>query len=132
MVGIVIVSHSAILAKGLRELAIEMAADKDLIHCAGGLEDGSIGTDAIRIKEVIKKADRGDGVAVLLDLGSSVMSAQMAIEFLEDEEPELEVKIADAPLVEGCISAAISASAGLTLAEVISSAEDASEHKKLF
>ncbi len=131
MVGIVIVSHSAKLAEGLRELAIEMATDKDLIVPAGGMEDGSIGTDAMRIKAAIEKADRGDGVVVLLDLGSSVMSTQMAIEFLEEEESGIRVEIADAPMVEACISAAVVASAGQSFEDVMKIAEDAIKHKKL-
>ena len=75
MVGIVIVSHSAKIAEGIKELALQMAVGFEGLYTAGGLEDGSIGTDAVRIMEAIKNADSGDGVIVLADLGSGPFAA---------------------------------------------------------
>ena len=80
MVGIVIVSHSYKVAEGVYDLAMQMAAENDHIIPAGGMEDNSIGTDAFKIMQAIEQADTGDGVAILADLGSGIMSAEMAIE----------------------------------------------------
>ena len=133
MVGIVIVSHSRLAAEGIRELAAQMAGPELRIIACGGMEDGSIGTDAMRIRDAIIAADSGDGVCAMVDLGSGIMSTETAIEFLEfDEEYEsLRVQIADAPVLEGAVSAAVSASAGDSLEEVIAAAEEARGHRKL-
>lgn len=120
MVGIVLVSHSWKIAEGIKELALEMARGYEGIHCAAGLEDGTIGTDAVRIMEAIQAADSGDGVVVLADLGSGVISADMAIDMLEGS---VKVKIADAPIVEGAIIAAVEASIGSDFDRVLSEAE---------
>lgn len=133
MVGIVIVSHSRLAAEGIRELAAQMAGpDLKLIAC-GGMEDGSIGTDSIRILNAIIEADGGDGVCLLVDLGSGIMSTETALELLECDEvhSDTEVRIADAPILEGAVSAAVSASAGDSLKDVIAAAEEARGMKKL-
>ena len=83
-VGLVVVSHSAQIAEGTAELAGQMAGPDVRIVPAGGLEDGSIGTDAARIAEAIGEADAGVGVVVLADLGSAVLSAMTAFEMLGD------------------------------------------------
>lgn len=131
MIGIVLVSHSKQVADGIKELAMEMAGPALKVIPAGGMEDGSIGTDAIRIKEAIEKADDGTGVVVLVDLGSAVMSANLAIELLEEENNKIIVKIADAPILEGAIGACVQAFIGGTMQEVIDAAEIAREVKKL-
>ncbi len=130
MVGIVIVSHSAKVAEGTRELAMQMASKGLKILAAGGLEDGSIGTDAVRIQHAVEQADSGEGVCILADLGSGILSAQTALEFLEDSLRD-RTRIADAPIVEGAISAAVSSSIGSTLDEVVFSAEEARGMQKL-
>ncbi|PHV70563.1 PTS mannose transporter subunit IID [Sporanaerobium hydrogeniformans] len=131
MVGLVIVSHSRMLAEGVVELAYEMA-DKALhIIPAGGLEDGSIGTDALRIMEALLVADTGDGVLVLGDMGSSILSTQIAIDLLEDEALKQRVKISHASLVEGAIIAAIQASIGDPLDEVFNATLQVSSFSKL-
>ena len=128
MVGIVIVSHSWKVAEGIHDRVMQMAAENDHIFAAGGMEDGSIGTDAFKIQEAIEKANTGDGVAVLADLGSGIMSAEMAIEMLGDE---IEVRIADAPVLEGAVSAAVTSTSGASLDEVIAAAEEARTVSKL-
>lgn len=128
MVGLVIVSHSRSLAEGVVELAQQMVRNYRGLYSAGGMEDGTLGTDAIRILETLREANEGDGVAVLADMGSGVLSAETAIELLEGEFP---VRIADAPLVEGAVSAAVEASCGASLDEVIRAAEDAKGVSKL-
>ena len=105
MVGIVIVSHSWKIAEGVKDLARQVASPDARIVAAGGMADGEIGTDAVMISEAIREADGGDGVVVLADLGSGVMSAEQAIELLEDEN--IAVRLADAPVVEGAVAAAV-------------------------
>lgn len=128
MVGIVIVSHSRKVAEGIRELALQMAAPEQLIIAAGGTADGAIGTDACKIKAAIAAANSGDGVLVMVDLGSAVLSAEMAIEMLEGEPRQ--VKIADAPILEGTIAAAVEASVGQPLSRVAATADGARELRK--
>jgi len=118
VVGIVIVSHSGTLAAGVRELAAEMAGPDVKLELAGGLaEEGALGTDAIRVMEAIGRADTGDGVLVLMDLGSAVLSAETALDFLTPEQRE-SVLLCEAPLVEGAVAAAVAARLGEPLAEV--------------
>ncbi|MBQ9896635.1 MAG: PTS-dependent dihydroxyacetone kinase phosphotransferase subunit DhaM [Synergistaceae bacterium] len=137
MTGIVIVSHSWKIAEGVRDLVLEMAHDwEDKIIAAGGLddEDKSIGTDVEKIMNAIshatKNADNG-GVVVLADMGSGVMSAETAIDLLLDSENDIKVKIADAPLVEGTVCAAVEASGGGDLDAVLKAAESSRGANKL-
>lgn len=124
MVGIVIVSHSSKIAEGIREMAAQMARPGQRIIAAGGATDGTIGTDTVKIYEAIKAADDGSGVAILVDLGSAILSTEIALELLDDDLRNM-VSIADAPILEGSISAVVQASLGGTLAEVIATAESA-------
>lgn len=115
MVGIVIVSHSAKIAEGAKELAMTMAPDAK-IAAAGGLPDGSIGTNLEMIGEAIKDVMSDDGVVVLVDMGSAVMTSEMAIEMAEQPD---KVKIVDAPIVEGATIGAVEASLGSSLQRVM-------------
>jgi len=129
MVGIVIVSHSETLASGVRELAAEMAGPDVRLELAGGLaEEGALGTDAVRVMEAIGRADSGDGVLVLMDLGSAVLSAETALDFLTPEQRE-SVLLCEAPLVEGAVAAAVAARLGEPLAEVAKEARDGLQGK---
>lgn len=130
MVGIVIVSHSAKVAEGIRELSLQMTGNSVSIIAAGGMDDGGIGTDAERICEAVKAANSGDGAVIMVDLGSAVLSSGMAIELLP-EDMAAAVRIADAPILEGTICACIQASFGASVDEVIAAAEEAREMKKL-
>jgi phosphocarrier protein FPr len=123
MVGIVIVSHSATLAAGVRELAAEMAGPDVRLELAGGIEtpEPALGTDAARVAEAIARADSGGGVLVLMDLGSAVLSAETALELLTDEQRE-DVLLCEAPLVEGAVAAAVAARLGSSLQEVAAEA----------
>lgn len=129
MVGVVVVSHSAKIAEGVVELAAQMAGEVR-IRAAGGTDEGGIGTDATLIAEAIDAADDGDGVLVLVDLGSAVLSAQLAIDELIGEERKGRVRIADGPLVEGAVVAAIQASTGSSLDEVAEAAHEAASMRK--
>ena len=116
MVGIVIVSHSNFIAKGVREVALQMAPEVSIID-AGGTSDGRIGTDISKITSAIESVYSDNGVLVLFDLGSAFMNTEMAIEFLDDNIRE-NVEIIDAPLVEGAITAAVEASMDKSLSEI--------------
>lgn len=127
MVGIVVVSHSREIAAGTVELAGQMAGPDVRIVAAGGTADGRLGTDADRIRAAIDTADQGDGVLVLGDLGSAILTARAVL----SEQENGDVRLADAPLVEGAVAAAVTASAGLTLAEVENAANGAGGATKL-
>jgi PTS hybrid protein len=120
-VGLVIVSHSAQLAAGVVELAAQMAPNVVLIP-AGGMDDGGIGTSLEKVMNALGLADTGDGAVVLTDLGSAVMTADAALEFMGNPET---VRLADAPLVEGAVAAAVAAQSGASLDVVCKAAETA-------
>lgn len=122
-VGIVLVSHSRELAQGLAEVARQMAPSVPIVP-AGGTDDGGVGTSFDLITAAIAEADQGDGVVVLYDLGSGYLTASTAVEFIEPEQVG-RVKIVDAPLVEGAVSAAISSQVGGDLTAVIAGALEA-------
>ncbi|WP_296558356.1 dihydroxyacetone kinase phosphoryl donor subunit DhaM [uncultured Acetobacterium sp.] len=126
MVGIVVVSHSQKIAEGAMELAKQMAPAAR-IAAAGGMEDGSIGTDVSKIMTAIEAVSEGDGVVILVDLGSAVMSSEMAIEMLPDIS---QVKIIDAPIVEGTIFSSVEASIGSSFDEVVEVLAGAKAYKK--
>src|ERR1044072_5979422 len=123
MVGIVIVSHSATLAAGVHELASQMAGPEVRLELAGGIEapEPALGTDAVRVAEAIGRADTGDGVVVLMDLGSAVLSAETALDLLPAHQRE-RVLLSEAPLVDGAVAAAASAGLGGSLHEVAAEA----------
>lgn len=119
----VFVSHSARIAEGLVELARQMAPSAALVG-AGGTDDGRIGTSFDLVSTAIAEADAGEGVVVLCDLGSAILTAETALDFLDDEA-RARVRIVDAPLVEGGVAAAVAAEAGEELARVVAAAESA-------
>ncbi|WP_222194529.1 dihydroxyacetone kinase phosphoryl donor subunit DhaM [Modestobacter italicus] len=111
-VGIVVVSHSRPLAEAAVELARQMLPGSTVpIEVAAGTDDGGLGTDAVAVSAAITAADSGDGVLVLMDLGSAVMSAETALELL-DEDVRARVLLSPAPLVEGLVGAAVVAAGG--------------------
>jgi len=123
VVGLVIVSHIATLAAGVIELARQMGGEDVAIEAAGGMADppGEIGTDMALMLAAIEKAASPDGVLVLMDLGSAVMSAEMAAEMMEGTE----VLLCEAPIVEGAVAAAARARTGASLEEVATEARAA-------
>ncbi len=126
MVGIVIVSHSATLAEGVRQLAEQMTEGRVPLALAGGIDDpeSPIGTDAMKVMAAIDAVYSDDGVVVLMDLGSALLSAETALEFLPDER-RAHVFLSKAPLVEGALAAAVQASVGAPVAQVLREAESA-------
>ena len=135
-VAIVVVSHSAPLAEAAVALASEMLQGGEVrVEVAAGVDDGegglAVGTDAIRIATAIDAcADAGaDGVLVLVDLGSAVLSAETALDFLADPATSERVVISAAPLVEGLVVATVAAAGGASLDEVAAEALDATAAK---
>ena len=107
----------------MSELAREMGGGKVAIEPAGGMEDGAIGTDAERVREAVEKVRSPDGVLILMDLGSALMSAEMATEMAEPDGGP--IRLSEAPLVEGAVAAAALAGAGAALDEVAREARGA-------
>jgi len=125
MVGLVVVSHSETAADGIAEVAGEMGGETR-IEAVGGDGQGGFGTVADDIEAAIAAADGGDGVVVLVDLGSAVMNAEVAVEL-----SDAEVVIADAPVLEGTVNAAVAAtSAKATVESVREQAEAAGDIDK--
>jgi PTS hybrid protein len=118
-VRIVVVSHSEKIAEGAVELAAQMAPDVMMVP-AGGTSDGRIGTSLEKVMAALEQVEGGDGVVVLTDLGSAVMTAESALEFAGSPPGVL---LADAPLVEGLVAAAVAAQSGAGVQDVRSAAE---------
>jgi PTS hybrid protein len=128
MVGIVLVSHSVRLAEGAAELLGALAGDEVVIAAAGGDSDGGLGTDGERIAEAMDRAlAAGDGAIVLVDIGSAILSVLAALAERDGDE----LRLVDAPLVEGAVAAAVTASTGASLDEVAAAAEEARGARKL-
>jgi PTS hybrid protein len=126
VVGIVVVSHSRDLASGLADLAGQVAGPDVRIEAAGGGPEGTLGTEEHRVREAMERADAGDGVVVLCDLGSAVLTVRHLLENRNGG-----VVLADAPLVEGTVAAAVMSSAGSELKDVANAAEEARGASKL-
>ena len=125
MTGIVVVSHSRALAEAAVELARALLTGLDVrVEVAAGAPDGGFGTDPVAVMDAVQHVDDGDGVLVLTDLGSAVMSAETALEMLD---PTLagRVRLSTAPLVEGLVGAYSAAGLGKDLAAVAVEADAA-------
>jgi dihydroxyacetone kinase phosphotransfer subunit len=129
VIGIVLVSHSAALAEGLAELARHVAGGDVRVIPAGGGPAATLGTDGARIAAAIAEADGGDGVLVLADLGSSILSVRAVLEDANGSGPR--AVLADAPLVEGAVAAAVAAAIGQDLDAARAAAEEAWSVRKL-
>jgi PTS hybrid protein len=127
VVGIVVVSHSRSIAEGTVKLAAQMAGPDVPLLAAGGTADDGLGTDSGQIEAALAAADHGDGVVVLGDLGSAILTVRSILEDLSGDH----IRLLDAPLVEGTVAAAVTASAGLGLDEVAAAAEEARVTHKL-
>ena len=122
MTGLVVVSHSRALADAAVDLAGEMLHGSDVrIEVAAGLDPTTFGTDATAIVAAIEAADDGQGVVVLMDLGSAVLSAELALDMLAAEVRDRTL-LCPAPLVEGLVVAAVAAAGGAAPADVAAEA----------
>ena len=122
-VGIVIVSHSAEVARGTADMVKQMVGDEVPLAWCGGDPDGGLGSNVEDILQAIERAWSDRGVALLVDLGGAETNSEMAIEMLPDDKQAL-VLICNAPIVEGAVMAGTEASGGATLQEVRRTAED--------
>jgi len=134
MVSLVLVSHSRQLAQALKGLAAQMADEQVQIEAVGGVLDLSgavqLGTDAAAIAAAVARCWSPAGVLILVDLGSAVISAELALELLPEAQAQ-RCLISNAPLVEGTIIAAVEASLGHSLATVNAAAEGVVQIPKL-
>ena len=121
LVGIVLVSHSPDLARGLAALTSQLAGSEVRVEAAGGGPDGTLGTSGAIVAGAIERADCGQGVVVLADLGSAVLTVRHLLEGKANGH----IRLVDAPFVEGAIAAAVMSSAGQALEDVARAAEDA-------
>ena len=126
MVGIVLVSHSAALARGVADLISEIGLTAARAVPAGGTDDGRLGTSADKVATALIAANTGDGVVILADLGGAVVTSRLVV-----EDSDAEVQIADAPFVEGAVAAAGAAVTGADLAATVAAAEQARTIRKL-
>ena len=126
-VGIVLISHSRQLAEGAADVAAQVSAGAVRIVGVGGTEDGALGTSIAALEDAVEKVSSGHGVLVVPDLGSSVLTARS---YLGDRATP-DVALADAPFVEGAVAAAVAASSGAPLDEVLAAAEGARGVRKL-
>ncbi|SEH97563.1 MULTISPECIES: dihydroxyacetone kinase phosphoryl donor subunit DhaM [unclassified Leifsonia] len=122
-VGIVFVSHSSQIAAGMVELARQMAGSVRLV-AAGGTDDDGIGTSFAKVMSGVSEADGGEGVVVVSDLGSALLTAETVLDML-DEGQRSRVRVVDVPFVEGGVAAAVAAESGGTLDAVVAAAEGA-------
>lgn len=127
MVGIVIVSHSKDVAKGVYDLS-KMMASTAPVAFAGGMSDGGLGTDFEQIMSAVEEVLSSEGVIVFVDMGSSLMTTEIVIEALEGQD----IRLADCPLVEGAISASVSSMIGKTIDEIMLSLAEPDAFKKIF
>ncbi len=125
MVGLLIVSHSAQIAAGVKDLADQMTGGQVSIAAVGGTADGRLGTNPDGIRAGFDAIASPAGVLVLMDLGSAVLSSETAL-----EGAAYPVQLSNAPLVEGALLAAVEASAGGDLDQTNAAAERARELRK--
>jgi dihydroxyacetone kinase phosphotransfer subunit len=130
MVGIVLVSHSHLQAIGLQEMAAQMSRGLVSIVAAGGVDEQTMGTNAERIYQAIQDVYTSDGVLILFDLGSALLSTQLAIDMFPSDQ-QVHIKLSGAPMVEGTIAAAVEASLGHNLGEVNAAAEATKDMQKI-
>ncbi len=129
-VGIILVSHSEWIANGLKELVNEMNDGTVPVIAAGGADGGRIGTSAIKIQEAIESIADCDNILVYADLGSAILSAETALDIIDEELAE-KVQLVDAPIVEGALAGVVQATISDNVEEVIRASEDARNVHKL-
>ena len=130
LVGIVLVSHSASVAAAVAQLAVGLSGGgaEVAVVPAGGSPDGGLGTSSELITAAARSVDRGAGVAVLVDLGSAVLTVKA---LLADEELPPGTRLVDAPFLEGAVAAVVTASAGADLDAIEAAAAEAYDYRKV-
>lgn len=125
MVGIVIVSHSSNLAESIVEYTKLMAGDA-VVAAAGGTDDGEFGTSFQKIYDAIEKVYSEDGVVILMDMGSAVMTTEMVLEAYGADN----IVMADCPIVEGAVQATVNAQMGFSRDEIVADLMELRDLKK--
>jgi PTS hybrid protein len=132
VIGLVLVAHSADVVRGVAAM-VAQAAPGVPVGGAGGLSGGRLGTNALQVEGALRRvlaAADGDGVLVLLDLGSAAMAVDLALEELDPTDRAL-VRLTEAPFVEGAVLAAVAAAGGAGMDAVAAAAERACSLPKL-
>ncbi|MCU0831444.1 MAG: dihydroxyacetone kinase phosphoryl donor subunit DhaM [Rhizobiaceae bacterium] len=124
-VGLVIVSHSPLIAQGTADMVRQMVGDEVPLAWCGGTADNTLGTHVPAILAAIDRAWSERGVAILVDLGGAETNSEMALEMIGVERAR-RIRICNAPIVEGAIMAATEASGGASLEAVVATAEELS------
>lgn len=132
MTRILLVSHSPRIAEGLAEMIEQMATDTSAVRILplGGTSDGDLGTDPIRILNAMQETEEGDSTLVFCDIGSSIMSAEAALDMIDDEALKSRIHLVDAPLVEGAFAAGVVATTTADPEEIISQALESRDQRK--
>lgn len=125
MIGIILVSHSYKIAEGLMELINEMCSLESNEHVrvipAGGTDDGRLGTSAVTIADKIEAISDYSDIFIFCDMGSAYLSAEMALDIVENVEAK--THIVNAPLIDGAFLASVQASAGFNAGEILQEIE---------
>lgn len=130
MISLLVVSHSAEAARGIASIAGQMAGDQVPVEACGGTDEGALGTSVPAILAAMEDLlARSEGVVVVPDLGSAVLAARTAREFLEEGADR--VVIADGPILEGTLMASVEASVGAPLGRVAAVVDEARNLRKL-
>lgn len=124
-VGIVIVYHSPLVARGAADMVRQMVGDSVPLAWCGGNPAGGLGTDTSAILKAIEEAWSEAGVAVFVDLGGAETNSEMAIEMI-GKAKAARIVICNAPIVEGAVIAGAEASGGASLAKVVATAQELS------
>lgn len=119
MIGLLLVSHSIKITDGIKDLIVEMTSDSVPIVSCGGTDDGSLGTSAERIVEGINELSECDHILIFTEIGSTIMSAELALDLISDEDRDRCVMV-DAPIVEGAFVAGVQSMVSDDLEEVLS------------
>lgn len=118
MIGFVLVSHSQKVAEGLKQYLEVMNNGRIVIEEAGGADEGRMGTNTLKIHKAIEKIYDHDPIFVFIDLGSAVLSTEMALDLL-DEDVRKNVHIIDTPIIEGSILGLQSILSGKSIATIL-------------
>ena len=94
------------------------------VVAAGGADGGRIGTSAIKIQRAIESVEDCDHILIYADLGSSILSAETAIDLIDEDLAE-KVQLVDAPIVEGALAGVVQGTISDDVADVIKASEDA-------
>lgn len=125
MKSIILISHSDKITEGSKEMIDEMVGDSPnvKVYSAGGTGDGRMGTNAVMVLECIEESSEADNILIFADIGSAILSAETAMELIEDDAVREKTMLVDAPLVEGSFAAAVLASTGASMEAIMTEME---------